>query len=51
MVLEEEINRLRAELESLVSQGKDMTSQEVIEVSGLLDQKIIQYMKLHTPSR
>jgi hypothetical protein len=51
MVLEEEIVQLRSKLETLVSQGANMTSQEVIEISGLLDQKIIQYMKTQSQSR
>ncbi len=51
MVLEEEIKNLRSKLEMLVSGGADMTSEAVIEISGLLDMKIIEYMKECSQSR
>jgi hypothetical protein len=51
MVLEEEIKNLRSKLEMLVSGGADMTSEAVIEISGLLDLKIIEYMKECSQSR
>ncbi len=51
MVLEEEIQSLRNQLEKLIAEGADMTSEAVIEKSKLLDLKIIKYMKDQHQSR
>lgn len=45
--LEDEIYRLRCELERLVQEGHDLTSPVVVEISTLLDKKINQYMQEH----
>jgi len=44
--LEEEIHFLRRKLEQLVLEGREMTSEPVVQMSTLLDFKINKYMKL-----
>lgn len=44
--LEEEIHFLRLQLEQLVLEGKEMTSEPVVQMSMLLDFKINKYMQL-----
>ncbi|MED4602136.1 aspartyl-phosphate phosphatase Spo0E family protein [Paenibacillus validus] len=49
--LEDEIYRLRQELESLVQSGNTLTSPRVVEISMELDIKINEYMNRHRGSR
>jgi hypothetical protein len=44
--LEEEIIRLRRQMENTVSQGNSLTSDLVVEISSLLDEKINEYMRV-----
>jgi hypothetical protein len=44
--LEEEIHRLRLRMEQMVSEGQEMVSEDVIELSSQLDRKIVEYMNL-----
>lgn len=43
--LEDEISSLRLRMEKSVLQGNALTSEKVIQISTLLDEKINQYMK------
>ena len=43
-LLEEEIHSLRRRLEQMVFDGEEMTSDSVVELSTMLDQKINEYM-------
>ncbi|UJF34469.1 aspartyl-phosphate phosphatase Spo0E family protein [Paenibacillus hexagrammi] len=49
--LEEEIHTLRLMLEQLVIEGKEMTSDVVVELSTVLDHKINEYMNKGRKSR
>lgn len=49
--LEEEIHTLRLKLEQMVIDGKEMTSDAVIELSTVLDKKINEYMNKGKKSR
>lgn len=49
--LEDEIYRLRQELEALVQSGNSLTSPRVVEISMVLDTKINEYMNRHRGSR
>lgn len=49
--LEEEIHSLRCRLEQMVVEGRTMTSDDVVEVSMLLDRKINEYMHSGRKSR
>lgn len=51
LALEEEIHGLRSRLEQMVVEGRSMTSDDVVEVSMLLDRKINEYMSLHKKGR
>jgi hypothetical protein len=48
--LEEEISRLRRQMENTVSQGNSLTSDLVVEISSLLDEKINEYMRVRKKS-
>ncbi|TXK85540.1 aspartyl-phosphate phosphatase Spo0E family protein [Paenibacillus sp. N3.4] len=50
-LLEEEIHSLRRMLEQMVLEGKEMTSDSVVELSTILDQKINEYMNRGKKSR
>ncbi|KQX51748.1 MULTISPECIES: aspartyl-phosphate phosphatase Spo0E family protein [unclassified Paenibacillus] len=50
-LLEEEIHSLRRKLEQMVFDGKEMTSDSVVELSTILDQKINEYMHNGKKSR
>lgn len=43
-LLEEEIHSLRRKLEQMVFDGEEMTSDAVVKLSTILDQKINEYM-------
>ncbi|MCD1262018.1 aspartyl-phosphate phosphatase Spo0E family protein [Paenibacillus athensensis] len=49
--LEEEIHSLRRMLEQMVVEGKEMTSDAVVELSTILDKKINEYMNKGKKSR
>ncbi|MEK8127024.1 aspartyl-phosphate phosphatase Spo0E family protein [Paenibacillus filicis] len=49
--LEDEIYRLRQELEALVESGSSLTSPRVVEISMELDIKINEYMRNHRRGR
>jgi hypothetical protein len=49
--LEEEIHSLRLKLEQMVVEGKEMTSDAVVELSTILDSKINEYMNKGKKSR
>jgi hypothetical protein len=49
--LEEEIDALRRKLEQMVVDGREMTSESVIELSIVLDRKINEYMNNGKKSR
>jgi hypothetical protein len=49
--LEEEIHSLRRILEQMVLEGKEMTSDSVVELSSSLDLKINEYMNRVKKSR
>lgn len=50
-LLEEEIHSLRRRLEQMVLDGKEMTSDSVVELSTILDLKINEYMNNGKKSR
>lgn len=50
-LLEEEIHTLRRKMEQMVVDGREMTSESVVELSTLLDQKINEYMAAGKKSR
>ncbi|SDN27625.1 Spo0E like sporulation regulatory protein [Paenibacillus sp. yr247] len=50
-LLEEEIHSLRRKLEQMVLDGKEMTSDDVVELSTILDRKINEYMNNGKKSR
>lgn len=50
-LLEEEIHSLRRRLEQMVLDGEEMTSDAVVELSTILDQKINEYMNIGKKSR
>ncbi|OPH61357.1 hypothetical protein BC351_15605 [Paenibacillus ferrarius] len=50
-LLEEEIHSLRRKLEQMVLDGQEMTSEAVVELSTILDQKINEYMNNGKKSR
>lgn len=49
--LEDDIYRLRRELEKLVQNGNSLTSPEVVAISMALDKKINEYMNRERRSR
>jgi hypothetical protein len=49
--LEEEIHSLRRKLEQMVVDGREMTSESVVELSTVLDRKINEYMNNWKKSR
>ncbi|OXM86685.1 aspartyl-phosphate phosphatase Spo0E family protein [Paenibacillus rigui] len=49
--LEEEIYKLRVELENRVQIDKSLTSPEVVEISMMLDKKINEYMNRNKRNR
>ncbi|MEW9699700.1 aspartyl-phosphate phosphatase Spo0E family protein [Paenibacillus sp. SI8] len=49
--LEEEIHSLRRMLEQMVVDGREMTSESVVELSTVLDRKINEYMNNGRKSR
>ncbi|UKS24658.1 aspartyl-phosphate phosphatase Spo0E family protein [Paenibacillus sp. HWE-109] len=51
ILLEEEIHSLRRKLEQLVLDGEEMTSESVVELSTILDQRINEYMNNGKKSR
>lgn len=51
ILLEEEIHSLRRKLEQMVLEGKEMTSDSVVELSSSLDLKINEYMNRVKKSR
>lgn len=50
-LLEEEIHSLRRRLEQMVLDGEEMTSDSVVQLSTILDQKINEYMNNGKKSR
>ncbi|WNR43598.1 aspartyl-phosphate phosphatase Spo0E family protein [Paenibacillus roseipurpureus] len=50
-ILEEEIHTLRRKMEQMVMEGREMTSDAVVELSTMLDQKINEYMTSGKKSR
>ncbi|CAN7698868.1 aspartyl-phosphate phosphatase Spo0E family protein [Paenibacillus sp. LjRoot153] len=50
-LLEEEIHTLRRKMEQMVMEGREMTSDAVVELSTMLDQKINEYMTSGKKSR
>ncbi|OCT10613.1 hypothetical protein A8709_22480 [Paenibacillus pectinilyticus] len=50
-LLEEEIHTLRRKMEQMVTEGREMTSDDVVELSTILDQKINEYMTACKKSR
>jgi hypothetical protein len=49
--LEEEIHTLRVQMEQLVNEEQSFSSEAVVEMSGKLDRKINEYMRLYQESR
>jgi hypothetical protein len=49
--LEEEIHALRVQMERLVNEEQSFSSEVVVEMSGKLDRKINEYMRLSQESR